>query len=87
MFLILSIHWGRFKSHCVFYLTEGLASDLGEGKHQPRCFMVMPEDYARMARAILLYIFGAYLFANGGQTVSLKWLAPFRDFEDAWGAN
>ena len=45
------------------------------------------EDCAQMARAFLLYILGAYLFANGGQTVSLRWLALFRDFEDAKGAN
>ena len=44
-------------------------------------------DCAWMARAFLLYILGAYLFANGGQTVSLRWLALFRNFEVARGAN
>ena len=45
------------------------------------------EDYAWVARAFLLYILGAYLFANGGQTVSLRWLALFHDFGDSEGAN
>ena len=44
-------------------------------------------DCAWMARAFLLYILGAYLFANGGQTVSLRWLALFRNFEVARVAN
>jgi len=44
-------------------------------------------DYAQMARAFLLYILGVYLFANGGQTVSLRWLALFHDFRDVGGAN
>ena len=39
-----------------------------------------PNDISRMARAFLLYILGAYLFANGGQTMSLRWLALFHDF-------
>ena len=44
-------------------------------------------DYARMARAFLLYILGVYLFANGGQTISLRWLALFHYFRDVGGAN
>ena len=40
-----------------------------------------------MARVFLLYLLGAYLFANGGQTVSLRWLAFFCDFERAQTAN
>ena len=40
-----------------------------------------------MARAFLLYILGAYLFANRGHTISLRWLALFRDFEVAKEAN
>ena len=40
-----------------------------------------------MTRAFLLYILGAYLFANEGQTVYLRWLALFCDFGDARGAN
>ena len=40
-----------------------------------------------MVRAFLLYILGAYLFANGGETMSLKWLVLFRDFSEAWEAN
>ena len=32
-------------------------------------------------------ILGAYLFANGGETMSLRWSALFRDFEDDWEAN
>ena len=44
-------------------------------------------DCAQMARAFLIYILGAYLFANEGQTVSLRWLALLRDFRDVGGAN
>jgi len=44
-------------------------------------------DCARMARAFLLYILGAYLIANRGHTISLRWLAFFRDFEAARGVN
>ena len=42
-------------------------------------------DCARMARVFLLYILGSYLFANGRQTLSLRWLALFRDFGVARG--
>ena len=45
------------------------------------------KDCAQMVRAFLLYILGAYLFANGGETMSLKWLVLFRDFSEAWEAN
>lgn len=34
-------------------------------------------DIARMVRAFLLYVVGLILFANGGQTISLWWLALF----------
>ena len=40
-----------------------------------------------MARAYLLFLVGVYLFANGGQTVSLRWLTLFWDFERAQAAN
>jgi len=30
-----------------------------------------------MAKAFLLHLMGTYLFANGGQTVSLRWLTLF----------
>lgn len=36
-------------------------------------------DCAQVARALLLYLLRAYLFANGDQTVYLRWLALFRD--------
>ena len=45
------------------------------------------EECIRMARVFLLYLLEAYLFANGGQTVSLRWLALFCDFERAQTAN
>ena len=41
---------------------------------------VTAENCAKMAKAILLYLLGAYLFPNGGPMVSLKWLALFRNF-------
>ena len=44
---------------------------------------VMADDYAKMARAFLLYLIGAYLFTNEGQTVFLRWLTLFYDFERA----
>lgn len=40
-----------------------------------------------MARTLLHYILQAYLFANGRQIVSLRWLALFRDFEGGGEAN
>lgn len=40
-----------------------------------------------MARVILLYLLGAYLFTNGEDTMSLRWFALFRDFEKAYTAN
>ena len=45
------------------------------------------EERVHMARAFLLHLLGAYLFANGGQTVSLRWLTLFQDFVDARRAN
>ena len=45
------------------------------------------EDRARMARAFSLFVWGAYLFANKGQIVSLRWLPLFCNFEDAWEVN
>ena len=35
------------------------------------------KECVRMARAFLFYLLGAYLFANGGQIVSLRWLTLF----------
>lgn len=46
-----------------------------------------PDDHAQMAKAFMIYVVGAYLFANGGQLVSLRWLALFRDFDQAREAN
>jgi len=44
-------------------------------------YMFLPqrtmEECVRMAKAFLLHLLGAYLFANGGQTVSFKWLTLF----------
>ena len=45
------------------------------------------DDYAKMDRAFLLYLLGAFLLTNGGQTMSLRWLALFHDFEEAREAN
>ena len=54
-------------------------------------YMFLPqrtmEECVRMARAFLLHLLRAYLFANGGQTVSLGWLTLFQDFGEAWRAN
>lgn len=48
---------------------------------------VTPTDCARMARAFLQYVLGVYLFANGGLTMFLRWLALFSDFGRARDAN
>ena len=48
-------------------------------------FQTTPDDCARMARAFLLYVLEAYLFTNGGQIVSLRWLALFCHFKQARG--
>ena len=54
-------------------------------------YMFLPqktmEECVRMARVFLLHLLGAYLFANGGQTVSLRWLTLFQDFGEARRAN
>ena len=47
----------------------------------------MAKECLQMARVFLLYLLGAYLFTNGGQTMSLRWLVLFQDFERAQGAN
>ena len=47
----------------------------------------MADDRAWMARAFLLYLLKAYLFANRGKTISLRWLALFRNFGEAREAN
>ena len=38
-------------------------------------------------RQLLIIMLGAYLFANGGHMVSLRWLALFRDFNQARDVN
>ena len=54
-------------------------------------YMLLPqrtmEELVRMARVFLLHLLGAYLFMNGGQLVSLRWLTLFQDFGDARRAN
>ena len=40
-----------------------------------------------MARALLFHFLWAYLFANGGKMVSLRWLTLFLDFREARRAN
>ena len=44
-------------------------------------YMFLPqrtmEECVRMARAFLLHLLGAYLFANGGQMVSFRCLTSF----------
>ena len=54
-------------------------------------YMLLPqrtiEECVRVARAFLLHLLGAYLFTNGGQTVSLSWLTLFKDFVHAQKAN
>ena len=51
------------------------------------CSQGTAKDCLWMARFFFLYLLGAYLFSNGGQMVSLRWLALFRDFERARVAN
>ena len=54
-------------------------------------YMLFPwrtmEECVCMGRAFLLHLLGAYLFANGGKTVSMRWLNLFRDFGEARRAN
>ena len=54
-------------------------------------YMFLPqrtmEECVHMARAFLLHLLGSLLFANGGQTVSLRWLTFFWDFGEAQRAN
>ena len=45
------------------------------------------EECVCMAKAFLLHLLGAYLFANGGKMVSLRWLTLFQDFGEARRAN
>ena len=70
------------------YLSESICYFDLEADYRP-CSQVMPDDCARIAKAFLLYLLRVYVFANGGQTISLRWLALFRDFEHArevnWG--
>ena len=40
-----------------------------------------------IAMAFLLHLLKAYLFSNGGKTVSLRWLTFFQDFGEARRAN
>ena len=45
------------------------------------------EEHVRMAKAFLLHLLGAYLFTNGAQMVSLRWLTLFQDFAEARRVN
>ena len=45
------------------------------------------EECVLMARAFLLHLLETFLFANGGQTMSLRWLALFQDFRETQRAN
>ena len=44
---------------------------------------LMANNCARMARAFSLYLLVAYLFANMGKKISLRWLALLHDFREA----
>ena len=44
-------------------------------------------DYAKMARAFLLYLLEAYHSTNRGQMMYLRWLAIFHDFGETLEAN
>ena len=54
-------------------------------------YMFLPqrtmEECICMAKAFLLHLLRAYLFSNGGQMVSLRWLTLFQDFGEARRAN
>ena len=65
------------------YLSESIHYFDLEVDYRP-CSQVMPDNCARIAKALLLYLLGAYVFTNGGLPISLRWLAFFRDFEHAW---
>ena len=45
------------------------------------------EERNHIAKAFLLHLLGAYIFGNGGQMVSLRWLTLFQDFTEARRAN
>ena len=47
----------------------------------------MAKECLWMARAFMLFLVGAYLFATGRQMVSLRWLVLFRDFKRDQAAN
>ena len=61
------------------YLSEGIRYFDLERDYKPLSQATL-DDCAQMARALLLYVVGAYLFANEGQTISLRWLALFYNF-------
>ena len=51
------------------------------------CPQVTAEECVKMVRVCSLYLLEAYFFTNKGQTMSLRWLALFQDFERARDAN
>ena len=54
-------------------------------------YMLLPqrtmEERNHIAKAFLLHLLGAYIFGNGRQMVSLRWLTLFQDFTEARRAN
>ena len=64
------------------YSSESIRYFNLEVDYRP-CSQATLNDCAQMAKAFLLYLLGAYLFTNKGQTISLRWLALFRDVEHA----
>ena len=70
------------KAKLPFYPPCEVKCRLQNGVSTVSNYMLLPqrtrEERLHMARLFLLHLLGAYLFANGGKMVSLRWLTLFR---------